>query len=78
MARKIWEQMDLHFLYEKIAESMWRAMERVCDEKTNALIGSLTESEKVEEYDMVAIPTYKNDERRSRKSHKMEAQVGVT
>ena len=29
LAREIWEQMGLPFLYEKITESMWRAMERV-------------------------------------------------
>ena len=41
MARKIWEQVNLPFLFEKIAESMWRAMRWVCDEKTNAVIDSL-------------------------------------
>ena len=33
----------------------------------------LPESVKMEEYDMVAILTHKNDERRSRKPHMMEA-----
>ena len=41
MARKIWVQMKLPFLYEKIAESMWRAMEWTCDGKENAVIDSL-------------------------------------
>ena len=41
MARKIWVQMGLPFLCEKIAESMWRATEWVCDEKVNAVIFSL-------------------------------------
>ena len=38
-SRKIWVQLGLLFLYEKIAESMWRAMVWVCDEKkVNAVI----------------------------------------
>ena len=41
MARIIWGQTNLSFLYEKIAEGMWRAMGSVCDEKTNALMDSL-------------------------------------
>ena len=41
MARKIWIKMGLPFLYERIAESMWRAMGWVCDEKSNAVINSL-------------------------------------
>ena len=35
-ARKIWVQMCLPFLYEVIAESMWRAMGWVCYERPNA------------------------------------------
>ena len=35
------------------------------------------ESPLMEECDMVAIPTHKNDERRSRKPNKVEAKVGV-
>ena len=35
------------------------------------------ESVLVVEYEMVATPTHKNDERRSRKPHEMEAQVVV-
>ena len=38
IARKIWVQMGLPFLCEKIAESMWRAMGWVCDEKSNVVI----------------------------------------
>ena len=41
MARKIWVKMKLLFLYEKIAESMWRAMEWACNEKENLVIDSL-------------------------------------
>ena len=41
MARKIWVQVRLPFLFAKIAESMWRAMEWACDEKVNAVIDSL-------------------------------------
>ena len=33
--------MGLPFLYEKMAESKWRAMVWVCDEKSNAVINSL-------------------------------------
>ena len=40
-ARKIWVQMCLPFLYEVIAESMWRAMGRVCFEGPNAVINTL-------------------------------------
>ena len=40
-ARKIWVQMGLPFLYEVIAESMWRAMGWVCDERPNAVINTL-------------------------------------
>ena len=40
-ARKIWIQMELPFLYEIIAESMWRAMEWVCDQRPNAVVASL-------------------------------------
>ena len=40
-ALKMWVKMKLPFLYEKIAEIMWRAMEWVCNEKENAVIESL-------------------------------------
>ena len=39
--RKRWIQMGLPFLYEIIAESMWRAMGWVCDQRPNAVIDSL-------------------------------------
>ena len=43
MARKIWVQMKLPFLFlkKKIAESVWRAMGWACNEKWNAVIFSL-------------------------------------
>ena len=41
MARKIWVKLKLLFLYEKIAESMWRAMEWACNEKENLVMDSL-------------------------------------
>ena len=56
----------------KIAESMWRVMEWLCDEKVNAVTVYLKKCVE-EEYEMVAIPTYRNDGRGSRKSQKMEA-----
>ena len=71
MAKKIWIQMGLPFLFERIAESMWRALEWVCYEKSNTVINSPS----VEKYEMVALPTNKNAETRSGKPHKMEAQV---
>ena len=40
MARKIWMQMGLPFLYDVIAESTWRAMRWACHERSNAAIGS--------------------------------------
>ena len=40
-ARKMWVQMKLPFLYEKIAESMWRSMAWACNENENAVIDSL-------------------------------------
>ena len=40
MARKIWIQMGLPFLYEVIAENMWRAMGWACDERSTAVIDS--------------------------------------
>ena len=40
-ARRIWTQMGLTFLYEIIAESLWRAMGWVCDQRPNAVVGSL-------------------------------------
>ena len=39
--RKIWMQMGLPSLYERITESMWRAMRYVCDQRPNAVIASL-------------------------------------
>ena len=41
MARKIRIQVGLPFLYERLAESMWRAIEWARDEKPNAVINSL-------------------------------------
>ena len=38
MTRKMWVQMSLPFLFEKIEESMWRSMEWVSDAKVNAVI----------------------------------------
>ena len=40
-ARKLWLRMSLPFLYEVIAESMWRAMVWVCDERSTAVIDTL-------------------------------------
>ena len=40
-ARKIWIQMGLLLLYDLIAESMWRAMGWVCDQRPNAVVASL-------------------------------------
>ena len=40
-ARKIWIQMALPFLYGMIAESMWRGVGWVCDQRPNAVIDSL-------------------------------------
>ena len=40
-ARKIWIQMGLSFLYDIIAESMWRAMGWVCAQRPNAVVASL-------------------------------------
>ena len=40
MAKNIWTQVGLPFLYEIIPESMWRAMEWVCDENSNTVINS--------------------------------------
>ena len=69
MVRKIWVKMKLPSLYENVAESMWRAMVWVCNEKENAVIDSL---KYVYQWRSVC-RTHKNDERRSRKPHKMEA-----
>ena len=41
MTRKKSIQMGLPFLFESIAESMWRAMGWACDGKSNAVINSL-------------------------------------
>ena len=41
VARKAWIQMGLPFLYEVIAESMWRATGWACDEKSIAVIDTL-------------------------------------
>ena len=61
-------RMGLPLLCEKIAEGMWRAMEWACDEKNECGDRFPEECEKVEKYEMVAIHTRKNDERRSRKT----------
>ena len=55
----------------------WERKGRVTDERENAVIDSLKETVSVEEYEMVVCPTQRNDERRSRKPHQMEAQVGL-
>ena len=60
---------------KKSAESMWRAMGWVCmGMRRKNEYGDFLPEEKcsVEEYEMVAIPKYKNDERRSSESYKME------
>ena len=41
IVRIIWFNMELPFLSEVIAESMWRAMGWVCDERPNAVINTL-------------------------------------
>ena len=46
MARKIWIQMGLPFLYERIEESMWRAMRWAWDEKSNAVSDSFKDNGK--------------------------------
>ena len=42
MARKIWIQMGLLFVYEVIADRKWCALGWACDEKSNAVIDTLT------------------------------------
>ena len=42
-AKNIWVQMGLPLLYEIIAESMWRAVGRVCGERPNAVIDSVNQ-----------------------------------
>ena len=39
--RHLWIQMGLPFLYEIIADSIWRAIRWVCDQRPNAVIDSL-------------------------------------
>ena len=41
MARKVWIQMGWPFLYEVIAESMWRTVGWAYDERSNAVINTL-------------------------------------
>ena len=41
VARKIWTKLNQPFLSEVIAESMWRAMGWVCDQRPNAVINTL-------------------------------------
>ena len=41
MARKIWVKMKLPFLFEEVAESMWRAMVWAYNEKENAVVDFL-------------------------------------
>ena len=40
VAMKIWAKMNLPFLSEVIAESLWRAMGWVCDERPDAVINT--------------------------------------
>ena len=61
MARKIWIQMGLPFLYEVIAESMWRAVRWACDERSNAEIDTLEKSPQMEKHEMVAFLANRND-----------------
>ena len=42
--RKIWIQMGLPFRFETIAESMWRAMGWVCDQRPNAVTDFLKQA----------------------------------
>ena len=46
------------FLFEIIAESMWRAMGWVWDQRPNAVIDSLEQVFQGKKYSMVAYPTY--------------------
>ena len=43
-ARKTWIQMGLPFLYETIAESMWRATGWVCDQRPETVTDSLKQA----------------------------------
>ena len=54
-ARQIWVQMGLPSLHEVIAESVWRAMEWVCDERPNAVIHTSKTRFQMEKYEMVAV-----------------------
>ena len=76
MARKVWENMKLPFLYENISESMWHAMGWLCDEKTNAVIDSLMEVNKwrcTTWWQSLHTSTMKEDpENRTRWKHKWE------
>ena len=65
--------MGFTFLHEVIAESMWRAMGWVCDERANAVINHLEKRLQKKKYKVVAIHADKNDERRPVQPHPMEA-----
>ena len=54
-AGKIWVHVGLTFLFEVIAESMWRAMGWVCDERPNAADPHIKTRFQMEKYEMVAV-----------------------
>ena len=61
VARKIWIQMGLPFLFERIAESTWRAMGWACNEKSNAVNNSLKKGLLIKKHEMMARPANRND-----------------
>ena len=55
MARNVWVKLGLPLLYEVIAESMWRSMGWVCDDRPNAVVDTLKHVFKMEKYEIVAV-----------------------
>ena len=53
MDRKIWVQMGLLVVYEAIAESMWRAMEWVCEGRAHAVLDTFKKCFQMEKYKVV-------------------------
>ena len=51
----MWVKMELPFLTDVIAESMWRDMGWVCDGRLDAVINTLKQVLKMQKHEMVAV-----------------------
>ena len=72
---RIGREHGVTFVSEVIAESMWRAMGWVCDDRPNAAVDNLKHVFQMETYEMVAVHASIRDGKEPAQPHEVETEV---